>query len=509
MSEGPADDCNLAATQAPLFLGESKSNSVNTNDSTMGNSSNKTHSAQPEDNEFNALRQAAIRELLETEINYVKVLSVICDGFLPAMRSHTNIFPRDSIDIIFSNITSIYRFHQVFLEALRKGVEQNQIAKVFLSMHKGFLCYSTYCNAYTRAVAELASYRDDKDARILLESCCLGQLPLSAHLLAPVQRICRYPLHLKKLMIDSSTNETGAESNQLNYEHVDLIQHNVPDTHATVNMALQKMRVVIEAVNEGRRHSEIIAGYQDSLQNFKGLPLHLFSTRFFLQADAKRLKHNLWNCRYILIIFDRQLVYCKRDFIKRRNFVYKGRLLLDCCTIVNMRDGAKFGLHTVKNAIRIYCRSRNKWYDFSFATTLRKYIFLNSLALERTFCGLTLNVSEIKRIEFKDEQQVNEYCDLFECNATHFPNQSTHHVDIRSKRTERNDDIPSTSSGTGKGILEKSVKLLHRLPFIRWFRKPSDSNCDAAVANVPPKQIQPTRNSNITLAEAETDISYA
>lgn len=341
----------------------------------------------------------------------------------------------------------------------------------------------------------------------------MGQLPLSAHLLAPVQRICRYPLHLKKLVIGSSANETGTESDQLNYEYINVFQHDVPDTHTTVNMALHKMRVVIEAINEGRRHSEIIAGYQACLQNFKGPPLHLFSTHFFLQTDAKRLKHNLWNCRYILIIFDRQLVYCKRYFIKRRQFVYKGRLLLDCCTIVSMRDGAKFGLHTVKNAVRIYCRSRKKWYDFSFPSPLHKCIFLNSLAQEREFCGQTLSVSQIKRIEFKDDQQVNKYCDLFQCDMTQVtiqPNQSTSlRVDIRSKRAEGNDDVPGTSSGTENGILEKSIKLLNRLPFSRWFRKPNDPNDDAAVANVPPKQKQPTRNSNITLAEAEIDISYA
>lgn len=80
MSEAQAADCNLAATQTSLPHGESKSNNVDTNDTKMDNSSNNKHSAQPQDNEDSALRQAAIRELLETEINYVKVLSVICDG---------------------------------------------------------------------------------------------------------------------------------------------------------------------------------------------------------------------------------------------------------------------------------------------------------------------------------------------------------------------------------------------------------------------------------------------
>ncbi|XP_023173814.2 rho guanine nucleotide exchange factor 4-like isoform X2 [Drosophila hydei] len=379
-------ECVLRETQTPDAHDEYSSRNVDPKDGMLSqtSSNNEIHNAQPssesefllpQDNNDDALRQGAMRELLEAEINYVNVLSAVCDGYLPVMSSRMDIFPMESIQLIFSNITSIYKFQQVFLDALRKGVEQNQVSKVFLNMHKGFLCYSAYCNAYSRAVIELATYDNIKDARNVLESCQasinVSQLPLSAHLLAPVQRICRYPLHLKNLMKRNSTYESGMQCDLLNYEQLDVFQHHVPDTQATVTMALQKMRAIIEAVNEGRRHSEIIAGYQASLQKFKGLQLQLLSSRFFIQTDATRLKHNLWNSKYILILFDRQLVYCKPDFIKRRQFVYKGRLLLDCCSIMNMRDGIKIGLHTVKNAIRIYCRSRNKWYDFSFSSILR------------------------------------------------------------------------------------------------------------------------------------------
>lgn len=111
-------------------------------------------------------------------------------SYLPAMSKRIDIFSPNSIRLIFSNIQAIYKFQKRFLEALRKGIEQNQISKVFLKMvslefiaklfsylllyyflhqHKGFLCYSTYCNAYPRALIELESYDRIKDARIIME----------------------------------------------------------------------------------------------------------------------------------------------------------------------------------------------------------------------------------------------------------------------------------------------------------------------------------------------------
>lgn len=50
------------------------------------------------------------------------------------MSKRIDIFSPNSIRLIFSNITAIYKFQRKFLEALRLGIEQNQISKVFLKM---------------------------------------------------------------------------------------------------------------------------------------------------------------------------------------------------------------------------------------------------------------------------------------------------------------------------------------------------------------------------------------
>ncbi|XP_069967439.1 rhoGEF domain-containing protein gxcJ isoform X5 [Bactrocera oleae] len=367
------------------------------------------------------LRRSAVKELLDTEVNYVKLLAAICEGYLPAMSKRIDIFSPNSIRLIFSNITAIYKFQRKFLEALRKGIEQNQVAKVFLKMHKGFLCYSTYCNAYPRALIELETYDRIKDARTILDNCRetenLAELPLSAHLLAPVQRICRYPLHLSEILKGAAKCGEMPEHELGEYEQIDVSQLDIPDTYEKIDLALEAMRGITEAVNEGKRHSETIARHQASFQNFKGPPLHLHSTRFFLQIDATRQKQNLWNSSCTLFLFDNQLIYCKRDIIKRSHFIYKGRIFLDRCRVVNVRDGKMFG-HNIRNSLRIYCEARDKWFDFSFRSANRKHRFLSTLALERQFGGKAFYVSEMTGFEYAyDERDYSDQSDyeLPEC----------------------------------------------------------------------------------------------
>lgn len=507
---------------------------------------------------FDALRLAAIHELLEKEINYMKLLSAICNGwvtgcslqannhstsissYLPAMSNRLDIFSASSIGLIFSNITAIYKFQRMFLEALRQGIEQNQISKVFLKMvsvYRQIIAifyiseipatsikdfYAIYHTAMiirvllssskpTNASRKLAqSWRSEflpisiwaaKSINQLLinksqscrESDNLAKLPLSAHLLAPVQRICRYPLHLNELLrnaLKNNGNKLGVQTDILDYEHIDVLQFDIPDTHSTVKMALKKMRGITEAVNEGRRQSEILARLQGSFQSFKGPLLSLHSTRFFLQGDAMRQNQNMWNSSCTLFLFDNQLIYCKRDIIKRSQFIYRGRIFLDRCRIVNMQDGNMFG-PTVKNMLRFYCQSREKWYDFSFRSAIRKHAFLNALALERQFSGKTLEVSEMTGFEFNefDEEQPGDFSDQSEyeypdCEHTMGSLSSSGDnsgAEFTVKSTYRscaqwNDDIASTSHGSGQMLISSSAWSLSLRRLSNWFRKLKNFN---------------------------------
>lgn len=145
----------------------------------------------------------------------------------------------------------------------------------------------------------------------------------------------------------------------------------------------------------GKRHSEYLSRIQTRFDNFQGQPINVLSTRLFLQTDAIRISPNLWNNTYTLFLFDHQLVYCKKDILKRTQYIYKGRIYLDNCRILNLPDGKLFNV-TLKNALRIYCDTKNKWFDFCFRSSSGKLRFLNTLSAERQFCGESLFVTEIE-----------------------------------------------------------------------------------------------------------------
>ncbi|XP_059615577.1 uncharacterized protein LOC132261067 [Phlebotomus argentipes] len=333
-------------------------------------------------------RENAIRELLDAETVYVNLLSSLCYGFLHKLRLHTEIFPMESINSIFSNIEDILHFQEAFLDALKTGIRNHSIAKVFLSHQAAFSVYSTYCNAHPRGFMELEKYAANRVACDILERCRksekLPELPLTAHLLAPIQRICRYPLHLSELVKYFPSNP--------NFQR-DVKKDEMTDCKESFELALATMKKVAEMVNEEKRNSEHMSRIQAQFDNFTGPPIHFHSTRLFLQIDAIRLSPNLWNNTFTLFLFDRQIIYCRKDFMKRTQFIYKGRIFLDNCSILNLPDGKMFGV-TLKNALRIYCDTRNKWHDFCFRSAGHKIRFLNTLSVERQYCGTSLFVSE-------------------------------------------------------------------------------------------------------------------
>lgn len=106
----------------------------------------------------------------------------------------------------------------------------------------------------------------------------LPELPLSAHLLAPIQRICRYPLHLIEL-VKHTTAEEPVSSTKLQLHQQLLLDPNEQlvddlgddaevdddnvdgplaekaehDSKQSLELALAAMKNVTEMVNEGKQ----------------------------------------------------------------------------------------------------------------------------------------------------------------------------------------------------------------------------------------------------------------
>lgn len=52
-----------------------------------------------------------------------------------------------------------------------------------------------------------------------------------------------------------------------------------------------------------------------------------------------RVTTGMWTNNIMLFLFDHQLVYCKKDILKRNTYVYKGRIYLDTSEVIDVPDG--------------------------------------------------------------------------------------------------------------------------------------------------------------------------
>lgn len=152
-----------------------------------------------------------MRELLETEQAYVARLHLLDQVFFQELlqeAGRSKAFPEDVVRLIFSNISSIYRFHaQFFLPELQRRVDDwmatPRIGDVIQKLAPFLKMYSEYVKNFERAAELLATWMDKSQpfqeiVTRIQRSEASGSLTLQHHMLEPVQRIPRYELLLKE-----------------------------------------------------------------------------------------------------------------------------------------------------------------------------------------------------------------------------------------------------------------------------------------------------------------------
>lgn len=152
-----------------------------------------------------------MRELLETEQAYVARLHLLDQVFFQELlreAGRSKAFPEDVVKLIFSNISSIYRFHaQFFLPELQRRVDDwaatPRIGDVIQKLAPFLKMYSEYVKNFERAAELLATWMDKSQPfqEVVTRIQCSeasSSLTLQHHMLEPVQRIPRYELLLKE-----------------------------------------------------------------------------------------------------------------------------------------------------------------------------------------------------------------------------------------------------------------------------------------------------------------------
>lgn len=243
-------------------------------------------------------------ELLHTEIGYVSKLhlldQVFCARLLEEARSRSS-FPCDVVQGIFSNICSIYCFHQQFLlPALQKRMEEwesnPRIGDILQKLAPFLKMYGEYVKNFDRAM-ELVNIWMERSAQfkaivqeIQREERC-GNLTLQHHMLEPVQRIPRYELLLKDYMHRLPEDAPDHRDAQKSLE---LIATAAEHSNAAIRK-MERMRKLLKVY-------ELLGGEEDIVNPTN----ELIKEGHILKLSNK---NGTTQDRY-LILFNDRLLYC-------------------------------------------------------------------------------------------------------------------------------------------------------------------------------------------------------
>lgn len=176
-------------------------------------------------------------ELLATEKKYVDILHLIDQVFQFRVdqenRAHP-MFPPETVQHMFSNIKSIYKFHNDFLlpqleERMKCWHENPRIGDIMKNFAPFLKMYTEYVKNFDYAM-NLINTLQQKVPRFAgivneihkLDEC--AKLSLSHHMLSPIQRLPRYELLLKDYLRNLEDENPDYEDTQS--EHPDQLKKN-------------------------------------------------------------------------------------------------------------------------------------------------------------------------------------------------------------------------------------------------------------------------------------------
>ncbi|XP_052355769.1 uncharacterized protein LOC118378312 isoform X2 [Oncorhynchus keta] len=292
------------------------------------------------------MRTNVINEIMITERDYIKHLKDICEGYVKQCRKRIDMFTEEQLLCIFGNIEDIYRFQKKFLKGLEKRFNKEQphlseIGSCFLEHQTDFQIYSEYCNNHPNACVQLSRRMKTNKYVFFFEACRLLQkmidISLDGFLLTPVQKICKYPLQLAELL------------KYTNPQHRD---------YRDVEAALNAMKNVARLINERKRRLENIdkiAQWQCSIEDWEGEDILSKSSDLIFSGELTKISQpQARSQQRMFFLFDHQMVYCKKDLLRRDMLYCKGRMDMDQMEVVDVEDGKEKDFNvSVKNTLKL------------------------------------------------------------------------------------------------------------------------------------------------------------
>ncbi|XP_064420138.1 uncharacterized protein SI:DKEY-91I10.2 [Latimeria chalumnae] len=160
-------------------------------------------------------RKEAILEFLNTEQSYGEDLRIIKEEFYLPMQSAGLLMP-DQLAVVFSNVQELIDLNEKFADCLQEATDQAQdqgdedlltvcIGEIFLEFVNMLPAFQTYCLQQSASVNMLNNLEKEKELlRIFLnvsqnDNTVLRRMNLRSFLMAPLQRVTKYPLLLSRI----------------------------------------------------------------------------------------------------------------------------------------------------------------------------------------------------------------------------------------------------------------------------------------------------------------------
>uniref|UniRef100_A0A8C6LLE6 Phosphatidylinositol 3,4,5-trisphosphate-dependent Rac exchanger 2 protein n=1 Tax=Nothobranchius furzeri TaxID=105023 RepID=A0A8C6LLE6_NOTFU len=199
------------------------------------------------------------------------------------------------------------------------------------------------------------------------------EVPLEGYLVAPIQRICKYPLLLKELL-----KRTPKKHND----------------YGLVHESLQLMKAVCSSINEAKRQMEkleILEEWQSHIEGWEGSNITDTCTEMLMQGVLLKISAGNIQER-IFFLFDKLLVYCKKKnrcfkaSTEGPRYLFRGRINTEVMEVENMDDGTAdyhSSGHIVNNGWKIHNTAKNKWFVCMAKTPEEKQEWLEAIMKER------------------------------------------------------------------------------------------------------------------------------
>ncbi|KAF6733755.1 Myosin-M heavy chain [Oryzias melastigma] len=161
-------------------------------------------------------RKEAILEFLNTESSYGEDLRIIKEEFYCPMQS-AGLLTAEQLSVVFSNVQELIDVNDRFTEHLQDNIDQAfdqgdddlltvYIGEIFLEFVNMLPAFQTYCLQQSTSVNMLNTLEKEKELlRIFLDvsqndNTALRRMNLRSFLMAPLQRVTKYPLLLSRII---------------------------------------------------------------------------------------------------------------------------------------------------------------------------------------------------------------------------------------------------------------------------------------------------------------------